>query len=505
MLRNGSLDKDLPIMPGGFQRRKQLEIHPERPFAEDKLGFEAQVPGLTRLLEKTPGPYVIGINAKYGIGKTTFLKMWRAYLSNEGAQTLYFDAWEHDFIEPPLTALIGELEAQVNAIKGASKAKRNLHKAGIAAAQALAPIAAKEVSKLLLSVVASAIAPGASSALSQAFKHIAEAQTGQAVADSLSSMAKDRIQLYEQEKKTLSAFRRSLQEFALAVASSGRKSSAANRFLPLVFFVDELDRCRPTYAIELLETLKHLFSVEGVVFVLGINRDALVQSLSAVYGSDFPGHDYLKRFIDLQYTLPNPPLKDFCAQLSDEFIPTRTFPFQPNANYYFWLEPSASEISYASVMAFVCVRFAPSMDRSLRDLEQIFARAGAALATLPPSKHVEPSYFAFLMLCQEAAPKQYRSFINGGNGSAFLKALADDVGLKLRDSDPLHALIMECVACQHDKDGEINKRRSDYRARSQQTGMQGIDFVRYGLLLHEAARIKSAPQIVELAGKFDER
>ncbi|WP_419182173.1 P-loop NTPase fold protein [Pantoea ananatis] len=35
---------------------------------------------------------------------------------------------------------------------------------------------------------------------------------------------------------------------------------------PLFVFVDELDRCRPTYAIEMLETIKHLFSIENVVY-----------------------------------------------------------------------------------------------------------------------------------------------------------------------------------------------------------------------------------------------
>ena len=48
---------------------------------------------------------------------------------------------------------------------------------------------------------------------------------------------------------------------------------------PLIFIIDELDRCRPTFAIELLERVKHIFDVPNMVFVLGINRDELCKSL----------------------------------------------------------------------------------------------------------------------------------------------------------------------------------------------------------------------------------
>ena len=74
---------------------------------------------------------------------------------------------------------------------------------------------------------------------------------------------------------------------------------------PVVVVIDELDRCRPLYAIELLEAAKHLFSVENIVFVLAINLRELGHSIKAVYGSDFDSHEYLERFIDIAIPLPN--------------------------------------------------------------------------------------------------------------------------------------------------------------------------------------------------------
>ena len=67
--------------------------------------------------------------------------------------------------------------------------------------------------------------------------------------------------------------------------------------LPLFVFVDELDRCRPDYAIELLEGIKHLFGVPGVYFVVATNTVQLGESVKAVYGSGFDGVRYLKEIL----------------------------------------------------------------------------------------------------------------------------------------------------------------------------------------------------------------
>ena len=83
-----------------------------------------------------------------------------------------------------------------------------------------------------------------------------------------------------------------------AVASAGEG--------PLVVFVDELDRCRPPYALSLLETVRHLFAADGVMVVLAINRTELRHSVESVYGNDFDADWYLRRFSDLHISLPPP-------------------------------------------------------------------------------------------------------------------------------------------------------------------------------------------------------
>ena len=87
---------------------------------------------------------------------------------------------------------------------------------------------------------------------------------------------------------------------------------------PVVVVIDELDRCRPLYAIELLEVAKHLFSVENIVFVLAINLRELGHSIKAVYGSDFDSHEYLERFIDITIPLPKAEREQFIRNLMSQ-------------------------------------------------------------------------------------------------------------------------------------------------------------------------------------------
>ena len=76
---------------------------------------------------------------------------------------------------------------------------------------------------------------------------------------------------------------------------------------PIIFIIDELDRCRPSYAVELLEQVKHFFSVSGIVFVLSIDKVQLGHAVRGVYGNDrINADEYLRRFIDIEYSIPVP-------------------------------------------------------------------------------------------------------------------------------------------------------------------------------------------------------
>ena len=87
---------------------------------------------------------------------------------------------------------------------------------------------------------------------------------------------------------------------------------------PLVFIIDELDRCRPTFAIELLERVKHIFDIQNIVFIFGINRDQLCVSLDSEYGH-IDADTYLRRFFDIEFTLPDVDTALYCRHVMDNF------------------------------------------------------------------------------------------------------------------------------------------------------------------------------------------
>lgn len=86
----------------------------------------------------------------------------------------------------------------------------------------------------------------------------------------------------------------------------------------LIVFVDELDRCKPSYAVKLLERIKHYFLDEEITFVFSVNINELQHTIKKHYGSDFDATRYLDRFFDLRATLPKFDLEKYYANIGFE-------------------------------------------------------------------------------------------------------------------------------------------------------------------------------------------
>ncbi|MCJ8270487.1 MAG: KAP family NTPase, partial [Psychrosphaera sp.] len=79
---------------------------------------------------------------------------------------------------------------------------------------------------------------------------------------------------------------------------------------PAFIFIDELDRCRPSYAVEMLETIKHIFDIPGVVFVVATDTEQLQHAVKAIYGAGFDARVYLSRFFNSRFSLKTPEFED---------------------------------------------------------------------------------------------------------------------------------------------------------------------------------------------------
>ena len=81
------------------------------------------------------------------------------------------------------------------------------------------------------------------------------------------------------------------------------KELAADK--PIILFIDELDRCRPDYAVDMLEVIKHVFDVENVKVVLVTNTKQLRAAINHRYGVEVDAHKYLNKFLKYSFTLPD--------------------------------------------------------------------------------------------------------------------------------------------------------------------------------------------------------
>ena len=72
----------------------------------------------------------------------------------------------------------------------------------------------------------------------------------------------------------------------------------------LVVFIDDLDRCLPERAIQVLEALKLFLCVRGGVFILGLDREAIEAAIATRFGEEFPTCEYFEKMIQVQFLLP---------------------------------------------------------------------------------------------------------------------------------------------------------------------------------------------------------
>ncbi len=97
---------------------------------------------------------------------------------------------------------------------------------------------------------------------------------------------------------------------------------------PIIIIIDELDRCKPTYAIEFLETIKHFFDIKRLIFVLGVDKVQLASSAKALFGNDLEFNEYYRKFAHRNASLPvkSPEMiNKFCIKLINEYLSLDAF------------------------------------------------------------------------------------------------------------------------------------------------------------------------------------
>lgn len=350
---------------------ENIRIEQENPFANCKLDRAKYAHPLREIVKSYPDGCVMAINGKWGTGKTTFVKMWQRYLEKYNITTLYYNAWENDFVSDPLVSLLGEL----NKFKEINGAKEKME--GVVS-----------VAGRIFLDMAPAIARGVIKKVSG----VDTEEIGDIISDSVASgsaILKHEIENYQEQKSTLEHFRRKLEDLVGAISNNH----------PLVFIVDELDRCNPAFAVKVLERIKHLFDIPNIVFVLSIDKEQLYHSICGYYGSEnIDAQEYLRRFIDIEFSLPQPNADRFCNYLYDYYEFDDFFNNQERLAYF----RNRDEATQFKKMARELMTY---MNLPLRTVDRLFSNTRIALRMFSYSNFVHERMLfilVYLRICKSS-------------------------------------------------------------------------------------------------------
>lgn len=250
---------------------------------------------------------VMSIHSPWGTGKTTFIELWKYHLENDNGlkekyYPIYFNAWENDDSQNPLISLLIEL----------SKIEEFKNMSDLSLISNIGSILVAKAPKILIKSLLSSI-PMDSNLKEDILKFFKDLSAkginienlndtfnkanARKIEKTIEKCDEFKIELLRCELKEL--FKKKLEEFQ---KKTGKK---------IIFFIDELDRCRPTFAIETLEIIKHLFCIQNYNFILSWDLEQLSYSIGTIYGANMNTGGYLRRFIDFEYSLPKISIFDY--------------------------------------------------------------------------------------------------------------------------------------------------------------------------------------------------
>jgi len=342
---------------------KPLVIADDEGFENtDMFGLKEYGERLANMVCNVEDPLVTILDGPWGSGKTIFAKQWAGLMRSRGARVIYFDAFANDHYEDALIPLAAQILSALPDAKEVDKFRS----------------ATLEIGKFLLPVTADILIRASTAGilsldnLQGTAKIVAETlsrKTGLIIEKTL----EERLEAAGEEN-TIQKFREILQEVAEIPA---KPDSGAT--LPLVFIVDELDRCRPIFSINLIERVKHLFSVPSVQFLMIAHLPQLEESVKHCYGLGFGerARIYLEKFYDVKMAIP----EDRVNSRVDRYI------------QYLWkeLEIDSAEDSRISQLKFLCFgNIARIKKISFRASEKILANIALAYSVMPrdPDLHV---------------------------------------------------------------------------------------------------------------------
>lgn len=313
--------------------------------AFDRAPFGERV---AKVVAKIQTPRTIALNGGFGTGKTWFLDRVAKRLEQDGHHVVIFNAWRQDIQQQPLEALTQCLMDHLPSEDEANQTVKDLKEKMAALLSVLQRPALRLVGNILTSGVANEL-----------------------VGTAVESLAPEKAD--ETPREAADNFREALEKYA-AEARSKR----------LIFLIDELDRCRPDFALSVLEKAKHVFDAVGVVFLFATHKHQLEKTAEKVYGDIGDGDHYLQRFFNVTISLPS-------AILSKEFVESCFYKAglsRPNL-------PALGQEDFDDLVQTLTVT-ATALGLSLREVSDVCQMLTVAILQLEPEQYMAPGALALL-------------------------------------------------------------------------------------------------------------
>ncbi|NUE66609.1 P-loop NTPase fold protein [Snodgrassella sp. ESL0253] len=406
--------------PNKLKKCLQVEIDAADPFKNDVLDRKANIEILTQFITSYEQSIVLCIDAGWGQGKTTFIRMWQQYLKNQDIPTIYFNAWESDYTDDALIALIGEIGLVIDNLSGEDKSKAKGFFSTIKNKIGYLTKDASSKEWLTIGAAFGSLISGG---------RIKVDKIAEFTANLGASLAKDQIEKYEKSKQVLFEFKQALSRLAECYCGDDDNK-------PLVIFIDELDRCRPNFAIEVLEKAKHLFNVDNIIFVLATDKTQLGHSIRAVYGQGLDVNGYLRRFIDFDYLLPSPVKSDFIVSLSKQL----------GLNKYLNAPPSQFPV-YNYTLLNILKDITNLYKLTLREQEALCNILNIIVRTKNQLTQEEYTLLFFLIVLKLKFPDLYKS-LNKENKRNFIYKALENINSQYTfttDNNTFHLESLECM------------------------------------------------------------
>jgi len=363
----------------------QLIVEENDSFKNDALDRKGYGEALLNVITKSNDELVISLDGKWGEGKTTFVKMWQGLLSEADIPNIYIDAFSNDYLDD---AFISVASAITN------YTEEHIHKDHHDKLEELME-KTKNVGGQLISwstkigIKAATLGIIKDAELDE-LKNI-KGDIAKSTSNLVSKLVEDRITSHSKDIELIQSFRDILSQLPQNLTDNGDKS--------LVIIIDELDRCKPTYAVDIIEKVKHLFSVKNVVFVLVMNKSQLEESIKSVYGQNIDAHSYLQKFINFEAKIPKRTKEHYINDL--------------NTYASRLLELHELETWGDSRNIIECLEpFSNHFNISLRQLERVFTNLAVFYATSAENQLRLVPIIVFLAVVKVVAPRLFDDLLH---------------------------------------------------------------------------------------------